>query len=306
MTLRSYGFGTAAGEAKILDQIDNMAAVIQHAGSNPINPQDLCRKAAASMIFGLAFGKTFSYEDSEFQRIIQVQNTWLKQFLDPRMTAIEMLPVWLSKIVLYKYVKQLRSVAQAYKQVLIDLCQEHIRDFDPQNPRDVVDGYLKERGVENFDPEVMASIIMAYSTDAIVTVSSAFTAILFYLAKYPDVQSRVQEQLDAVIGGGRRATMKDRSSLPLVDAVVFETLRLLTPAAMAMPRVTPRDTTLGGYHIPKGTVIIGNLWGIHFSPSNYQQPKSFSLDNFLEQGGSLKKTSDAWMPFGLGRKNNND
>ena len=300
-TLRTYGFGTAVGEAKILDQIDNMATVIAKGGSTPINPEELCRKAAACVIFGIVVGKSFTYDDPELLNLLKVLNKFVDLSIDGKIFALEFLPIWLSSILMGGFKKKVIDATEEYHHIVKSFIQAHMKNFDADNPRDVVDGYLKERGVDNFDPDVMASNIVAFTSDAVITVASIANAVICYLTKHQDIQRRIQEQLDAVVGSSRKVTTQDKSSLPLVEAAIHETLRIVTIATVIPPHITPRDTKLMGYNIPKGTLVMANLFGIHMNPETYKDPEQFRLEHFLEEDGSIVRTPEGLVPFGLGR-----
>ena len=301
MTLRTYGFGSAKGEAKILDQIDNMAAVFEKGRSTPINPEELCRKAAACVIFGIIVGKSFTYDDPELLNLLTVLNEYVDVTNSDTMFALDYLPLWLSSIVIGGYKKHVIKATDDYRNLVKSFIEAHLKDFDADNPRDVVDGYLKERGVDNFDTDLLANNIVAFTADAVATLSSIFNSLIFFVAKHQDLQSRLQEQLDTVVGSSRKVTIKDKPSLPLVDAAVLETLRIVSFATLTEVHETPRDTTLMGYNIPKGTLVMANIWGIHMNPENYRDPEHFRLEHFLDEDGSAVRTPECFVPFGIGK-----
>ncbi len=55
--------------------------------------------------------------------------------------------------------------------------------------------------------------------------------------------------------GERQPVLKDRSKLPYIDAVLMETLRYMSHVPLSVPHNTTKDTTLGGYQIPKNTQV---------------------------------------------------
>lgn len=72
------------------------------------------------------------------------------------------------------------------------------------------------------------------------------------MALYPSVQALVQNEIDRVVGTDRLPTFEDRPSLPLVEAVVRETLRWRPILPLAVPHTTSEDDVYKGYYIPKG------------------------------------------------------
>ena len=84
----------------------------------------------------------------------------------------------------------------------------------------------------------------------------------FFLAMlvYPDVQRKAQEEIDRVIGDGQLPGFDDRDDLPYVDALVKEVLRWHPVGPLAFPHMATSDEVYRGYFIPKGALIIPNVW----------------------------------------------
>jgi cytochrome P450 len=80
------------------------------------------------------------------------------------------------------------------------------------------------------------------------------------MSLYPDVQAKAQAEIDHVSGKERLPTPSDRNSLPYVNAVVNETLRWHTVAPLAIPHKSDEEDTVNGYFIPKGAILIPNVW----------------------------------------------
>ena len=76
----------------------------------------------------------------------------------------------------------------------------------------------------------------------------------------PDVVRKAQEEIDRVIGNGRLPTSMDRPNLPYIEAVVKEVLRWHPVAPMGLPHTSTTEDVVGGYLIPKGSMVIANIW----------------------------------------------
>ena len=78
----------------------------------------------------------------------------------------------------------------------------------------------------------------------------------------PDVQKKAQEEIDSVVGVDRLPTYGDREHLPYVHALVTEVLRWHNVAPLGVPHRASDDGIINGYFIPKGSIIITNLWWV--------------------------------------------
>ncbi len=84
----------------------------------------------------------------------------------------------------------------------------------------------------------------------------------FFLAMtlYPEVQLKARQEIDRVVGTHRLPTLEDRPNLPYVEAVVKEAFRWHPIAPMGLPHVSAADDTCNGYFIPKGAMLLPNIW----------------------------------------------
>lgn len=70
---------------------------------------------------------------------------------------------------------------------------------------------------------------------------------------------------------------------------------------LSVPHMASESTVFQGYSIPKGSVVLANLWAVHRDPKVWEKPNDFNPSRFLdEQGQILKK--EAFIPFGIGRR----
>ncbi len=85
-------------------------------------------------------------------------------------------------------------------------------------------------------------------------------AFFLAMAMYPDIQRKAQEELDRVVGRTRLPDFEDRNNLPYVNAVVKELTRWNVVAPMGLPHAALEDDEYNGYFIPKGSIVIANVW----------------------------------------------
>lgn len=80
---------------------------------------------------------------------------------------------------------------------------------------------------------------------------------------YPDVMKRAQAEINDVVGRERLPTFTDREKLPYIGAIVKEVLRWRPAGPMGVPHLTTQDDVYEGYFIPKGTLILANIWLVY-------------------------------------------
>lgn len=90
---------------------------------------------------------------------------------------------------------------------------------------------------------------------------SALSTFFLLMARFPDAQRRAQEELDRVVGSGL-PTMQDRPSLPYVQALVQEVLRWHPVTPLGVPHMSTQEDEYRGYRIPKGSILIPNVWSV--------------------------------------------
>ncbi|CAG0919314.1 unnamed protein product [Notodromas monacha] len=125
-------------------------------------------------------------------------------------------------------------------------------------------------------------------------------AVLFMLHN-PEVQERVQEELDAVLGSRSHATLADAAFLPYTEATICEVLRRSNVAGLGTTHATTCDVRIDNHLIPKDTQVLPLLWAVHMDPELWPDPESFRPARFLNDQGKVHKP-EYFMPFGIGRR----
>ena len=124
---------------------------------------------------------------------------------------------------------------------------------------------------------------------ATVTTIPTFYASLHVLLHHPQVISRLQNEIDDVIGKwpNNLPLLSDRDKMPFAMATVLELLRYTSISPFSVPHTAICDTELLGYRVPKGTIIFPNLWALHHDESFWGDPWTFRPERFLDEGGLL-------------------
>ena len=148
----------------------------------------------------------------------------------------------------------------------------------------------------NFDyVDILDSFITFLSGSMDATVIST-QWLWYHLAKHPEVQDRVCEEVLSVVGDNPIITTEQYNQLHYIKLCMKESMRL-TPTANIFSRILQEDNTLGGVRLPKGTQVIADLYGMGQDERYWRDPREF-----LPERWENRKDIDpfSYIPFGVG------
>ena len=191
------------------------------------------------------------------------------------------------------------------------LASNHIDSYDGENMRDLSDMFHKageemsedDAKVLNIDSRMLKDTVATLFGAGFATVASTLYCSILLMALHPDVQVKVQEEIDRVIGKGNYPTTDDSNEMPYTMAVINEIYRYHSMSAFGFTHTATCDTQLDGYFIAKGTPVMFNFWSAHRDPTVFTDPDKFNPDRFLTQEGKLDaKATENVIAYGLGHR----
>lgn len=133
------------------------------------------------------------------------------------------------------------------------------------------------------------------------TTSTTLSWTFLYMSKYPEVQKKMQAEIDKVVGNSRQPCLADRVEMPYTQSVMHEVLRDSSFVPFSIFHKTSDDTEIGGYFVPKDTMIIPNLHAVHHDPENWDGDASFRPERFLNEKGEFQRNEN-FMAFSTGKR----
>ncbi|CAN8019282.1 unnamed protein product [Ixodes persulcatus] len=131
------------------------------------------------------------------------------------------------------------------------------------------------------------------------TTATSLAFIIHVLAKYPEEQDRILDELNKTFPEkDQELTYDGVQQLKRLDMVISESMRLYPPVILFISRACREDTTIMGQFFPAGVNIIVPTWHIHHDPDLWPEPFNFDPERFAE--GLNATHSAAYLPFGLG------
>uniref|UniRef100_I3J7L2 Cytochrome P450, family 2, subfamily Y, polypeptide 3 n=1 Tax=Oreochromis niloticus TaxID=8128 RepID=I3J7L2_ORENI len=317
-TLKDFGMGRKGMDEWIQEESEHMRDYIHKLKGAPFDPTFLLSCTVSNVICCLVFGQRFNYEDKQFLRLLTILSH-IEKVNNVSLSLHKNVCCYASLQQMYNLFPKLmdhlpgphQKIFAEYDEVrgFIKMkIQEHKDTLEPSSPRDYIDSFLiqinqeKEISTTEFHYDNLVSTIMTLFLAGTQTTSSTLRFALSVLIKYPQMQEKMQQEIDTVIGKGRCPRMEDRKSLPFSLAVIHEVQRFLDHVPLSLPHYTLNDISFRGYTIPKDTVIIPLLHSVLKEEKQWATPRSFNPQHFLDNNGNFKK-NPAFMPFSAGKRN---
>ncbi|XP_032885180.1 cytochrome P450 2U1 [Amblyraja radiata] len=305
-TLRHFGFGKLDLEPKILEELQFVKSELYDAEGTAFSPFHIINNAVSNIICSMCLGKRFDYEDEEFRIVLHQIARGMKLASNSPAILINVFP-----FLQYLPFGPFKEFSQTVKDVtsfLKNIIAAHRKTLDPENPRDFIDFYLKEVDCEmqrnqdtNFSEDYLFYIISDLFVAGTDTTSNTLLWAILIMASYPGVQEQVYNEIRAVVGESRSPSIKDKHHMPFTEATIMEIQRMTTVVPLAIPHMASETVDFKGYTIPKGSIVIANLWSVHRDVSMWEKPDEFNPSRFLDADGNVVK-HEAFMPFGIGKR----
>uniref|UniRef100_A0A3B5QNF5 Cytochrome P450 2K4-like n=1 Tax=Xiphophorus maculatus TaxID=8083 RepID=A0A3B5QNF5_XIPMA len=282
-TLKDFGMGKRVAEEKILEECGHLIQVFESYKGKPFNTSCPTNNATSNVISSIVFGSRFEYDDPQFRGLVSRITENIKISGSAGIQLYNTFP-WL-------------DLTQKLKETLNpQICRGLIDCFLIQKQKDE-DSCVKDTHFTEDNLLYTVANLFAAGTD---TTAATLRWGLLLMAKYPQIQDQVQEELTRVVGSCE-VHVEDRKNLPYTDAVIHEIQRLCNISPMAVPHKTSQDVTFHGYFIKKGTTVIPLLTSVLYDESEWESPHTFNPSHFLDKEGRFIKR-DAFLPFSAGRR----
>ncbi|XP_037322229.2 cytochrome P450 1B1 [Pungitius pungitius] len=264
--------------------------------------------STANIMSAVCFGKRYSNDDEEFLQVVGRNDQFTKTV--GAGSIVDVMP-WLQYFpnpikTMFEDFKQLNLEFHAF---IRDKVMEHRKMFQSSVIGDMTDAFIQamdqlrdKSGIPPKKDYVTPTIgdIFGASQD---TLSTALQWIILLLVKFPEMQARLQLEVDKVVDRSRLPSIEDQQHLPYVMAFIYEVMRYTSFVPLTIPHSTTMDTSIMGYSIPKDTVVFVNQRSINHDPARWVLPETFDPQRFLTPDGELNKDLvSSVLIFSLGKR----
>ncbi|KAJ8773293.1 hypothetical protein K2173_028470 [Erythroxylum novogranatense] len=159
---------------------------------------------------------------------------------------------------------------------------------------------LQESEPEYYRDEVIRSLMLALLAAGTDTSAGTMEWALSLLLNNPAKLKKAQSEVDTIIGHDRLITESDIATLPYLNCVVTEAMRMCPLGPLLVPHESSEECMVGGYRVPRGTMLMVNMWAIQNDPKIWEDATKFKPERF--EGFEGVRDGFRLMPFGSGRR----
>ncbi|XP_065267075.1 cytochrome P450 2J5-like [Emys orbicularis] len=303
--LKSLGLGKKSLEHRIQEETRHLVEVFASQKGKPFDPHTHIVHAVANVICTVVFGHRFSSEDDSFNRLIKAiyfviffQATIWGRMYDAFPWLMHHLPGPHQKVFVYN---------DFMHNLVKNEGRGHEERWKEDDPQDLIDFYLaqiaktKDDPTSTFNEDNMVQTVVDLLLGGTETTTITLCWGLLYMLQYPDIQEKVQKELETVLEPSQLIYYEDRKKLPYTNAVIHEILRYSNITAVGAPRQCVKDTTVLGFPIEKGTIILPNLHSAVYDSEHWETPWKFNPSHFLDSDGNFVN-NEAFLPFSAGHR----
>ncbi|EGG18223.1 hypothetical protein DFA_03710 [Cavenderia fasciculata] len=262
----------------------------------PFSPSFYYQKYTINVILKMAFNDEIPYSESPSEGLMAKIVTPIDQIMN-RLAGNSIFDHIYGLGHLYYYITKFRGTeADKIRVELKKYYNDHLSTLDKENPRDILDHLI----IGGFDEERVINVsldLLVAGGETSATTMEWFTIVM---VNNPECQEKAADELRKVVGKDNGlVTVSHRQSTPYTNALLRELFRYKTVGPLGpLPRVAREDAVIQDYFIPKGTIILSNIYAIHNDEKHYQSPRQFIPERFLTD-----QHYEHWLPFSIGARN---
>ncbi|XP_012228131.1 cytochrome P450 306a1 [Linepithema humile] len=300
--MKSSGFMRDKLEERILVAVNECILKLRNRSTeNGIDPLETLHHCFGNVINDLVFGKVYEEDDKVWKWLRHLQEEGVKHI--GVAGPLNFLPFLRFLPRFGKLIESLIDGKQKTHQIYQTIIDEYrVRREKTDNFLAVFDDVMTANtdNPGHFTQPQFYHMLADLFGAGVDTTLTSFRWFLLFMAVYPDEQKKVQDEMNELLGQ-KLPSLEDRLILIRLEAAIMETQRLRSVVPIGIPHGTIENTQVGGYDVPKGTMVIPLQYAIHTDSSYWQDPLSFRPERFITDEGALAKPK-AFLPFQTGKR----
>nr|ACZ97412.2 cytochrome P450 CYP304F2 [Zygaena filipendulae] len=189
-----------------------------------------------------------------------------------------------------------------------DLIKKAMETHNESYDRHFLDMYIKKMKEEiregkrsTFSVEQLAMICVDFTFPPASAIPMVLTILTERLLLQPEIQDKIHEEIDRVVGKSRLPNLDDRKNMPYLESCIREIMRYDTLVPLGVAHRAMENTQIGGYNVPENTIVSANYVPLHMNKEIWGDPENFRPERFI-RNGRVDPSLDKSLPFGAGRR----
>lgn len=311
-TMRDLGMGKGLWETMIQEDAAEFVKEMKKTSGEPVYFSEPLAESqftnSVSLLFGRHLDRITEKEDIEIIKVFrkQMANQGSSVDVNINIPGLLKLLMFFNVFGLRDFIDQLKKFENIFKKEV----DERMRKKDEITRDDFIGCFLQEmeKRKNNTQPHTFTidnlrgNLLILFLAGQDSNIASV-TWLLLLMAKYPDVQKKVCDEIDQVIGRDGIVYYGDRLKLPYSMATVLEMFRYIAFGSLFPPRYVLKSLSLGGYTIPQGSNVVCNNWAISHDQRYFDDPTTFNPERFISEDGTKVVKLKGYGPFSFGKRN---
>lgn len=270
-------------------------------GNGVVEMKSLLFELTLNVIMRIIAGKRY-YDEDEVEEALKFREIVSETFATVGLTnMVDFFPFlrWVGFRGVEKRMMALQVKRDGFMQNLIEENRNSFCNGETKKTIIQVLLELQKTEPEYYTDEIIKGtslVLLSAGTD---TSAGTMEWALSLLLNNPEVLNKAQIEIDHHIGHERLIDESDLPKLSYLHSIIVETLRMY-PAGPLLPHESSEECTIGGYRVPRGTMLLVNLWAIQNDPKIWVDPRKFQPERFC--GFGEVRDGFKLLPFGSGRR----
>ncbi|KAG2228138.1 hypothetical protein INT45_009184 [Circinella minor] len=280
-----------------------LAATLANGSVEVIKP---FQAAAMNVVLTTSLGKrATSLQDPLFKKIIHVVDTGMK-WAGAAEDMSSFLPIITILDIIFRKERRMTDFIENTRNPLF---RSLIKEARESNVDCLLKSLYERKEEYDLDDDAILVTINDIISAGADTIAVSLSWAMVILCHHPDVQQRLRDEIDNFIKiHGRVPTFQERDAVPFMISVQKEAMRYRSVTPFGVLHEATEDVECRGYFIPKGTVLVSNMYAMHWNPEVYPEPEKFIPDRFMNDTKSMYASANSRIEnrdhynFGWGRR----
>ncbi len=314
-TLKRLGLANKAKtESLILEEVQDLITDLESKakdGSRPVEVGFELNVAIVNSLWSLITGEKRKHNDPKIQSLLKAVNRGIQLATT---SGILLFMPFLIKILPERLfgIPEMRSLMDKTFGFIKDVVSNHKKELNnndnatEEEPKDFIDAFLLESNkpdahasFNDFQLEVLTSELFGAGGEP---TSVTLKWALLFLAKNPEILAKAQDEIAQVVGQDNLVRLEHRKSLPYVQALIMDIIRLADIHPIGVMHSNDTDIVLDGFVIPKNSFVIPNFHKVHRDLTYWEKPEVLYPEHWLDASGQFVSKHEGFLSFGTGKR----